>query len=519
MKSTKYLKTLKLVMQFYPIKRSFTRLLKEHYFMKKTRKRFPFFDVLLTTLTLLLIVASGYLLFLFNNDPSAKSTKTTDVDDIPSTIDETESNFAGIKIITEIANDMNTPFAIQYPQSNHTAFNDKVKKYIKSLKYDYSLDVTEYKQEYSDLKSELNISFETFKHPNGIYSFIIVNNESINEQKSKSTIRTFHLDPETGEMPTLQDIVAQNGTQLEQLAEHAAEHLNATEQTIEDDLLSSEEVSAYTEPIWENYQEFALTDEMLILYFTQHQSDDYTPIVSIPYENINDLFVDEFQIQQKVDKDKDEEANKNDEDQASGPDSTDEDDKQDEPEKESPPEKKVALTFDDGPDPEVTTRVLEILNKYDAKATFYMLGSRVEYYPEIAKKVQEAGHELGNHSWTHADLTKASNEKVFNEIDRTSQIIEEVTGVKPYSFRPPYGAFNDTVKQQTDLPIVLWDVDTLDWKHRNPQQLLTYAKSQVKNNSVILMHDIHHSTADGLDGLMAYLKEEGYTFVTVSEID
>src|SRR6185312_17561707 len=99
--------------------------------------------------------------------------------------------------------------------------------------------------------------------------------------------------------------------------------------------------------------------------------------------------------------------------------------------------KQVALTFDDGPDPKVTMQILETLEKYNAKATFFMLGSRVEYYPEIAKHIADAGHELGNHTWNHPDLTKASVEKIRDEINRTSSIIENVTGMQSTVFRPP----------------------------------------------------------------------------------
>lgn len=180
--------------------------------------------------------------------------------------------------------------------------------------------------------------------------------------------------------------------------------------------------------------------------------------------------------------------------------------------------KQVALTFDDGPDPIVTMQILETLAKYDAEATFFMLGNRVEYYPEIAKKVQEAGHEIGNHSWTHPDLTKANAEKIQSEINATSAIIETVTGQKATVFRPPYGAVNETVRSQTRLPVILWDVDTLDWQHRDPNQLLTNVKSMTKDGSTILMHDIHQSTAVGLDAVLAYLQSEGYTFVKFSDL-
>ena len=163
-------------------------------------------------------------------------------------------------------------------------------------------------------------------------------------------------------------------------------------------------------------------------------------------------------------------------------------------------------------------QILETLKKYDAKATFFMLGSRVEYYPEIAVHITDAGHELGNHTWNHPDLTKVSIAKIHEEINRTSSIIEAVTGVKPTTFRPPYGAVNQTVRAQTDLPVILWDVDTLDWKHRDADQLIDIVENSVKDGSIILMHDIHQSTADGLEAVLAYLQSEGYEFVTVSNL-
>lgn len=482
--------------------------------MKKTKKRFPFFDILLTSLTIILLGASAYLLFIFNNNSSASSALPKNVDDISSTIDEVDSNFAGIKIVTEIANDPNTPFAIQYPQSKHITFNDKVKKYIHRLKYDYLMNIADYKRDHKDFTSELNISFETFQHPNGLYSFVIVNHESIDADDGKTDMQTFHLNPETGEMPTITEVLKADEEALDLFSKVVANYASEDEKLSE--TLSDDELATLTATDADNFQQFALTDDQLTLYFTEYKTSQETPTVSIPYKEVNHLLATDFQLSVddlaiKGDSSTDaDETPKTDEEDEGNPDV--------DADKEVSNKKRVALTFDDGPDPNVTMRVLETLEKYDAKATFFMLGSRVEYYPEIAKNVQEAGHELGNHSWTHPDLSKASIEKVFDEINRTSRIIEEVTGEKPYSFRPPYGAFNDVVRQQTDLPIALWDVDTLDWKHRNGQQLLASVKGSVKDGSIILMHDIHPSTADGLDAVMAYLQENGYTFVTVSEL-
>lgn len=147
-----------------------------------------------------------------------------------------------------------------------------------------------------------------------------------------------------------------------------------------------------------------------------------------------------------------------------------------------------------------------------------MLGSRVEYYPEIAKEVFDAGHEVANHTWNHADLTKLTPERMAKEINETTAIIEQVTGAEVTAYRPPYGAVNEKVRKHLSLPTVLWDVDTRDWEHRNSQKMIQNIKQNTKDGSIILMHDIHQSTADGLDAALTYLESEGYQFVTVSEL-
>ncbi|CAM5216142.1 1,4-beta-xylanase OS=Lysinibacillus sphaericus OX=1421 GN=LS41612_20760 PE=4 SV=1 [Lysinibacillus sphaericus] len=183
-----------------------------------------------------------------------------------------------------------------------------------------------------------------------------------------------------------------------------------------------------------------------------------------------------------------------------------------------PNAKRIALTFDDGPHPKVTEQILNTLDKYNAKATFFMLGSRVKHYPNIARDVLARGHEIGNHSWNHPVLTKMPMEQVLKEYTSTANEIELAINQGATVFRPPYGATNDDINAKIPVPVVLWSIDTLDWKHRNSQLLLTYIKKNMHNNAIVLMHDIHQSTADGLDAVLAYLQSEGYEFVTVSEI-
>lgn len=178
----------------------------------------------------------------------------------------------------------------------------------------------------------------------------------------------------------------------------------------------------------------------------------------------------------------------------------------------------MALTFDDGPDVKVTPQILAILKKYDVKATFFMVGKNVSRNPATVEKVYESGHEIGNHTWNHPKLTTLTKVNVKQEVDRTSNAIYAAIGQYPTVFRPPYGATSEQVRSVMTMPSILWSVDTLDWKHRNADKILAYVKASVKDGSIILMHDIHQSTANGLENVILYLQQQGYELVTVSEI-
>lgn len=184
--------------------------------------------------------------------------------------------------------------------------------------------------------------------------------------------------------------------------------------------------------------------------------------------------------------------------------------------------KKVALTFDDGPHPENTLKIVELLEKYDAKATFFQLGSLVKEHPEITMAVHQAGHEVASHTWNHPDLRSASVATIEKEILLTHDMIEEVTGAKPLHFRPPYGSTNQSIQaiaNQYGQKEILWTLDTLDWKTRSAQHTVQIVKEQVQSGSIVLMHDIHDSTVEAMESILQYLQSEGYEMVTVHELE
>nr|WP_306693952.1 polysaccharide deacetylase family protein [Streptococcus didelphis] len=174
------------------------------------------------------------------------------------------------------------------------------------------------------------------------------------------------------------------------------------------------------------------------------------------------------------------------------------------------------MTFDDGPNPATTPQVLSLLEKYHAKATFFMMGSKIPGNESLVKKVADAGHEIANHSYDHPDLTKLNDQQIKYQINTTNEAISKVIGKRPIYLRPPYGATNDRVRQLAGLTEILWTVDTRDWENRNTNAIMTNIKQQLHPGGIILMHDIHQTSVNALPSVLDYLQKEGYTCVTVS---
>ncbi|WP_235734449.1 polysaccharide deacetylase family protein [Nocardioides alcanivorans] len=180
----------------------------------------------------------------------------------------------------------------------------------------------------------------------------------------------------------------------------------------------------------------------------------------------------------------------------------------------------IALTFDDGPGLD-TQRLLKILERRKAKATFFLVGTMVRARPQAAKQIVRGGHEVGVHTMGHPDLTKLSDKWVTWQLRQTKQLITKTTGVRPTLSRPPYGATDARVLRihgELGLSEVLWDVDTTDWKIRDAGHVSRTGIQQARRNSVVLMHDIRPTTVDAVDSMIRGLRQRGFTLVTVSEL-
>lgn len=184
-----------------------------------------------------------------------------------------------------------------------------------------------------------------------------------------------------------------------------------------------------------------------------------------------------------------------------------------------PSKKMVCLTFDDGPSKKNTKNIVDLLIKYDMRASFFEVGNIAVSNPDLVLYEYEAGNEICNHSYSHLNMKKSSYDEVINEISKTNEILKNITGEDVIYVRPPYGSVNKDALKDSNMCSILWSVDTRDWESRNKDKIMDVIKSEeTLDGAVILMHSSHQETVEALKLLLPYLEENGYQTVTISEM-
>jgi peptidoglycan/xylan/chitin deacetylase (PgdA/CDA1 family) len=182
----------------------------------------------------------------------------------------------------------------------------------------------------------------------------------------------------------------------------------------------------------------------------------------------------------------------------------------------------IALTFDDGPNQKLTPRLLDLLAEHHIHVTFFVVGENAAEYPEILQRAVREGHEIGNHTWSHPNLAKTSDENVRSQIKRTEEAITNAIGSRPTLFRPPYGSVTAHQKRfihdELGYEIILWEVDPLDWKNPGPNVVSSRILKETRPGSIVLAHDIHAQTIQAMPATLTELEAKGFKFVTVSQL-
>lgn len=438
------------------------------------------------------------------------------------------SDYPGLTLHTELKEKEDHTFSINYPLTSIDNIDEPIETWIDEQKESFLKALpSEKTDEKNPFKAQLNIQVETHKLTDDIYSILLSAYHYTGGANGVTYVGSFTFDIEQETHISLDSLFIdpENETFISEV-QAAINKIISEEDDYEEYIMQ--------DLFEENMQhvgdwKWGINKDAFSLHFDEYEIGAGALgniSFDIPLDQLSSFVEKEWLDTFKLEEEKEEREKQAAEEQKKKEEKEkrEKEEKKKREEESKPPEnhdKYVALTFDDGPDPDVTPRILETLEQYDAKATFFMLGIQAEYYPKQAAMVADKGHEIANHSNSHADLSTLSTDQIAKEIAETNTKIEQATGKKPTLFRPPYGSYNDEVRQVADqhgLSIILWSVDSLDWKSRNENAIYSTIMEDVEVGSNILMHDIHPTTADALPEVLKSLSEQGYSFVTVSEL-
>ncbi len=378
------------------------------------------------------------------------------------------------EVKTIIKNNKETLVAINYPQTKYKNLNKEIEKYIKQTYKLFQIEYEDFK--HLDGKAELNIDYEYRKIENKyVIVTLTVNMDAHDEDSPYKEMKTFAYALSEKKIVSLMDIIKHKEKVMQNIHDQILYkyHIEAEE------LLTKEKIEKYP---------FMIKDDTLTLYIKYYQREFTYLVINIPMNQFKNEKKETNKMVTKI-----KEKNVID-----------------------PNKKVIALTFDDGPS-KYTKEIINILKEYNINATFFVLGNKISLYRETLSKMIENGNEIGNHSYNHKWMIKLNEKEIKWQIEKTNEILKEELNYTPTSIRPTYGSINNKIKESTNLNIVLWTVDTLDWKIKDPKKIANRG-IKVQDGSIILMHDAHSRTAKALKIMIPKLLEEGYVFVTVEEL-
>jgi len=393
--------------------------------------------------------------------------------------------------------------AIHYPLTANQTVNKQIKSYIDSQLDDFMEDIDE-----SERLSEFYINFEVFHFDETTLSFVF-NHYLIHPTHANghSYFHTLTFDLKTGETFELKDIFATD-QYLDFLSEQIYHQLESF--YTDKDEVDLDHLRTGTLPELENFKHFAIDRKGLTIFFDNYQFGSKINEVNhciIGWEQLSEVVSERFEYNGYLPTEKPPVAELPSEETEPPVVDSDLADK-----------KLIALTFDDGPHQTLTPKLLDILAEHEVPATFFVIGSLVEYYPELVSRAFQEGHQIGNHTYNHKNLSNLSVEEIRKEISETADLIESATGSKPNILRPPYGSYNDEVLTHADAAVIMWSLDTEDWKHRDSDLVYDAVVNQAQDGDIVLFHDIHETTIATIEAIILQLKDEGYTFVTIQQL-
>lgn len=384
------------------------------------------------------------------------------------------SKYPGVDLITDITDKEKYHIAMHYPKFDSKELNKEIEEYVSAIEEDFLTTVNENRKFIKNHTANLSLTLDIYLMANNTYSIVFSEGSYVVGANAQQKAKIYLADINKGKFIQQIKIFKDTKQNREQLYTLLSESFK--ESVEYSPLLFEEDLKEWTMNKENNFSNMYFTDKSAVFKFDKYEVTAGAagmPEISIPLEQMRDLLTDEWKDKLWMDNTKKDDKDDSNEKQIA---------KEEKPDTNSSTSgKRVALTFDDGPHPKNTLKIIDLLDKYDAKATFFMLGNRVDFYPEVANRVADEGHELGNHTWNHKDLTTLSKEEIIQEVEKTNEIIKSATGREPTVFRPPFGAVNEQVQQSISSPSILWTIDTLDWQSHNPNEILKIVKENVND--------------------------------------
>lgn len=395
----------------------------------------------------------------------------------------------------EIVEEKNYTLKIDYPKIDNKEIDEKVANYIKEKKEEF-LKITEELKEETSIKTDLSITYtlkELFDYQAlhiSVYSY--TGGAHYNKEE-----KSYYYNPKTGEEVNIEEFLEDD--KLQDLS-NLAYYYTIKHYKDENKEYNEEWIKEGTSQDVSNFSYFDITEDGLKILFPTYQVGPYSDgeiEITIPEEDLEGIIKEEFLTIEK-----------------------------EEIEIITPPKrdlskyegkKLLAFTFDDGPSDGPTNKLLDNLDKYDARVTFFVLGSRVNTYSNTLKRAYEMGNQIGSHTYSHLNLFKLGDYDIMKEINSTNDAIESIIGIRPNKLRAPYGNTNAHIKELSNMYTILWDVDTEDWKYKDAEKIKENIVNHAHDGAIILLHDIYNTSVEGALLAMEELKDE-YAFVTIDEM-
>lgn len=364
-----------------------------------------------------------------------------------------------------------------------------------------------------ELHMEYDIVYQTPRHA----AILFKERKHLGSAQPSVNTFTFNFNFDTDKQLTLADLFENNAGYLQIISELSYDLL--TKGDLIPSAVDMNWVKGGLSPLEKNYSNFLMQSNALVILFNKYQLGPAfigAPTIEIPYESLNaylplkESLLNNFngripKLSSNSFISMDLEA-------------VNLESENSEAVSNSLYKKRISITFDDGPHPIYTPIIVDTLRNYDAKATFFFLGNRIGDYPDVARHVLSEGHMIGNHSFSHPQLTRMSSEEISNEVIHTQNIIENATGFTPFLMRPPFGAINDVVLNTAQMPMILWSIDSEDWIYKDPDYIVNYVLDHAFDGAIIRLHDTLPNTTQAIGPMVDGLISAGYELVTVDEL-